>query len=70
MSEQDQKDKRSKRLSMRIRGMHCAACVATIEEALLEHESVSQASVSLLDEKAVIEFNPELADRVTLEKIV
>jgi Cu+-exporting ATPase len=50
--------------------MHCASCVASIEEALLDHESVTQASVSLLDEKAVIQYNPELADREILEKIV
>ncbi len=50
--------------------MHCASCVSSIEEALLEHEGVTQASVSLLDEKAVISFNPKLADRETLEKIV
>ncbi len=70
MSEQDQQEGKSKRVSMRIEGMHCASCVASIEQALLEHESVARASVSLLDEKAVIEFNPELADRETLEKIV
>ncbi len=50
--------------------MHCASCVATIEEALRETKGVTQATVSLLDEKAVVVYAPELIDRGVLEKAV
>ncbi|MGY5879173.1 MAG: heavy metal translocating P-type ATPase [Candidatus Thorarchaeota archaeon] len=58
------------RISMRIEGMHCASCVATIEKTLLSQDGVIKASVSLLDEKAIIEYSSESLDRSTLEKAV
>ncbi len=61
---------KSSRMSMRIEGMHCASCVAKIEDALISQDGVIRASVSLLDEKAVIEYKPESVKRTTLEKAV
>jgi len=57
-------------MSMRIEGMHCASCVAKIEEALRNQDGVIRADVSLLDEKAVIEYEPQTVDRTVLEKAV
>jgi Cu+-exporting ATPase len=57
-------------MSMRIEGMHCASCVAKIEDALIAQDGVIRASVSLLDEKAVIEYEPQAVDRMALEKAV
>jgi len=59
-----------KRMSMNIEGMHCASCVVTIEKSLLNQDGVISASVSLMEEKALVEYNPEKADRVALEKAV
>lgn len=58
------------RLSIRIEGMHCASCVATIETSLKKQEGVISASVNLLDEKAVVEYDPNKVDRFKLEKAV
>ncbi len=59
-----------KRMSMNIEGMHCAACVATIEKSLLNQDGVISATVSLLEEKAVVEYDSKRADRAVLEKAV
>jgi len=58
------------RMSLRIEGMHCASCVATIEKSLLAKDGVIKASVSLLDEKAVVEYDPDFVNRADLEKAV
>jgi Cu+-exporting ATPase len=58
------------RLSIRIEGMHCASCVSTIESSLKKQEGVISASVSLLDEKAVVEYDSNKIDRFKLEKAV
>lgn len=60
----------TQRISMRIKGMHCAACVATIEKALLQQEGVSKASVNLLEEKATIDFIPDEVTRAELEAAI
>ncbi len=58
------------RMSMKIEGMHCASCVATIEKSLLNEDGVISATVSLLDEKAVIEYDSSRVDRTKLERAV
>ncbi len=63
------KDKK-KRISMKIEGMHCASCVASIEKSLLAQNGVIRATISLLDEKAVIEYEPKQVDRASLEKAI
>ncbi|MHA2396191.1 MAG: cation transporter, partial [Candidatus Thorarchaeota archaeon] len=57
-------------MSMKIEGMHCASCVATIEKSLLNEDGVISASVSLLDEKAVVEYDSSRVDRSKLERAV
>ena len=70
MSEETNKENETERLSLRIEGMHCAACVATIEKALLQQNGVAKASVSLLEEKATIDFVPSKVTREDLEAAV
>jgi len=60
----------SSRLSIQIEGMHCASCVASIENALKNEDGVIKVAVSLLDEKAVVEYDAERVDRLKLEKAV
>ena len=47
---------------IRIRGMHCASCVADIEDALREVPGVLEAEVSLGTETASVEYAPSVAD--------
>ncbi len=70
MSDSFQPVLEKQRMSMKIEGMHCASCVATIEKSLLNEDGVISATVSLLDEKAVIEYDSQRVDRVKLEKAV
>ena len=70
MSEPVKETPEKQRMSMKIEGMHCASCVATIEKSLLNEAGVISATVSLLDEKAVIEYDSKLVDRSNLEKVV
>ncbi|MHA1929841.1 MAG: heavy metal translocating P-type ATPase [Candidatus Thorarchaeota archaeon] len=58
------------RLSLKIEGMHCASCVASIEKSLLKQEGVINATVSLLDEKAIVEYESDKVDRAGLESAV
>ncbi|MDH7564390.1 MAG: heavy metal translocating P-type ATPase [Candidatus Bathyarchaeota archaeon] len=55
------------KVTIRIGGMHCAACAQTIEKALLKEKEVVAASVNLATEKAFVEYNPA---EVTLERIM
>ena len=41
-----------------IRGMHCAACVAKVEQALFQTPGVMRASVNLASEEAFVEYVP------------
>lgn len=65
-----EKDSDKQRISMRIEGMHCAGCVATIEKSLLNEGGVISATVSLLEEKAIIEYESGKVSRTSLEKTV
>ncbi|MHA1962020.1 MAG: heavy metal translocating P-type ATPase [Candidatus Thorarchaeota archaeon] len=70
MTENIEDNSATSRMSMRIEGMHCASCVATIEKALIDQDGVIRATVSLLDEKAVVEYESEAVDRDALERAV
>jgi len=70
MSQQVRTEEGTERMSIRIEGMHCASCVATIEKSLLSQDGVIRASVSLLDEKAVVEYDTDKVNRTILEKVV
>ncbi|MHA2149688.1 MAG: heavy metal translocating P-type ATPase [Candidatus Thorarchaeota archaeon] len=70
MSQKSEPEVTASRISMRIEGMHCASCVAKIEDALTGQDGVIRANVSLLDEKAVVEYEAQAVDRIALEKAV
>ena len=54
-------------VQLRISGMTCAMCVATIEKALKSLEGVKEASVNLGTETATVRYDPE---KLTLEQII
>jgi Cu+-exporting ATPase len=70
VSQQVESKEGKRRISLKIEGMHCASCVATVEKSLLNQDGVIRATVSLLDEKAVVEIDSEKVNRETLEKAV
>ncbi|MFW9786098.1 MAG: heavy metal translocating P-type ATPase [Candidatus Thorarchaeota archaeon] len=70
MSQKSEQRVTASRMSLRIEGMHCASCVAKIEGALVGQDGVIKANVSLLDEKAVVEYEPDSVNRFTLEKAI
>jgi P-type Cu+ transporter len=59
-----------KETSMLITGMTCAACANRIEKGLSRIEGVEEATVNLALEKAIVKFNPEVADNGVLEQKV
>ncbi len=70
MSTQSNEVETKSRMSLKIEGMHCASCVATVEKSLLKQQGVVSATVSLLDEKAVIEYELGKVNRSVLEQAV
>ena len=46
------------RLTLPVRGMHCAACVGKVEGALRSVAGVEEASVNLATERATVAFDP------------
>ncbi|MGH7326509.1 MAG: heavy metal translocating P-type ATPase [Candidatus Rokuibacteriota bacterium] len=58
------------RLTLPVRGMHCAACVGKVEGALQGVAGVSEASVNLATERATVTFDPARADVGSLRRAV
>lgn len=58
------------RTTVSIRGMHCASCVRTIEQALSATPGISSAHVNLASETASVEYFPRKASIHTIGKVV
>lgn len=58
------------RITMKIGGMSCASCAATVEAALKKAGGVYSANVNIATEKASVEYDPSVLDRVALAKVV
>jgi Cu+-exporting ATPase len=58
------------RITLPVRGMHCAACVAKVEGALTSVSGVAEASVNLATERATVAFDPARADLAALQRAV
>jgi Cu+-exporting ATPase len=52
----------AERLTLPVRGMHCAACVGKVEGALTRVPGVEAASVNLATERATVAFDPARVD--------
>jgi Cu+-exporting ATPase len=52
----------TERVTLPVRGMHCAACVGKVERALAGVPGVEEARVNLATERATIGFDPARAD--------
>jgi P-type Cu+ transporter len=58
------------RITLPVRGMHCAACVNKVEGALTSVPGVDQASVNLATERATVTYDPARADLDALRRAV
>ena len=58
------------RLTLPVRGMHCAACVGKVERALRGVPGVSEARVNLATERATVVFDPARAGLGALQETV
>lgn len=59
-----------KKETYKIRDMHCAGCVLTIEKALSQTEGVSSAAVNFANESALIEFDESVTSKENLAEVV
>ena len=57
---------RDLQVAFQVEGMHCGACVALIQEVLVEQDGVAAASVELTSGRAVVSYDPS---RVTPEQM-
>jgi Cu+-exporting ATPase len=55
------------KLTLEVKGMHCAGCVAAVEKSLKAQPGVTDAVVNLTTERALIHFEPE---NISPEKLV
>lgn len=58
------------KIILKISGMHCAACVLNIENALKKETGVKSASVNFATEKAYVEFEPEKTSPGRIKEII
>ncbi|MBU2025191.1 MAG: heavy metal translocating P-type ATPase [Patescibacteria group bacterium] len=58
------------KIVLKIQGMHCASCAATIENNLKKQKGVFSASVNFASEKAVIEFNRGKINQKEIQVII
>ncbi|MGC8961358.1 MAG: copper ion binding protein [Candidatus Bathyarchaeia archaeon] len=61
---------RTRKISLKIGGMHCASCVQTVEKALKGVEGVKSVHVNLATEKATVEYSPHLTSISELKRVV
>ena len=64
------KDKDRQEATVRIKGMHCATCTSTVQEALTSLKGVESARVNLATEKATFVYDPSLVKMADVEKAV
>ncbi|MCW4018359.1 MAG: heavy metal translocating P-type ATPase [Candidatus Bathyarchaeota archaeon] len=60
----------TKKIVLNIGGMSCINCAKNIEKALNKLNGVTQATVNLAAEKAIIDYNPNLTNQKTVEDTI
>ncbi|MBI2999524.1 MAG: heavy-metal-associated domain-containing protein [Deltaproteobacteria bacterium] len=61
---------KTSKVTLRVGGMSCASCVATIEGALSNLKGVSKAQVNFAAQKAQVEYDPAQVDLGLIAKAV
>lgn len=57
-------------LEIRIEGMHCEGCVASVQSALANRPGVDAARANLISRTVAIDFDPSRIDRPGLEAAI
>ncbi len=60
----------TKKIILKISGMHCAACSANIEHELKKTAGINSINVNLASEKAYLEYEPEKINIAKIQEIV
>jgi Cu+-exporting ATPase len=60
----------TKRMALKISGMHCAGCVSSIQNYVAELKGIINCEVNLAAEKATLEFDPSVISLPTIEKAI
>jgi Cu+-exporting ATPase len=58
------------KVTLNVKGMHCASCAVSIEDSLKKVEGVSKAAVNFATERAYVEYDPAKAAPQALEQAV
>ena len=61
---------KTKKITLNIGGMSCINCAHTIEKELAKLNGVTQATVNLAAEQALIDYNPDLITQKTIETVI
>ncbi|HUK85698.1 MAG TPA: heavy metal translocating P-type ATPase [Candidatus Acidoferrum sp.] len=61
---------KNKKITLNIGGMSCINCAHTIEKELAKLKGVTQATVNLAAEQALIVYNPDLITQKTIENVI
>ncbi|MFQ6081335.1 MAG: heavy metal translocating P-type ATPase, partial [Candidatus Bathyarchaeia archaeon] len=61
---------RTREISLKITGMSCASCAATIEKALRSLDGVKSANVNFATERATVEYSPDIVSILDLRKAI
>ncbi len=57
-------------LQIRLGGIHCATCVATVEKALMSLDGVYSAEVNLTTNRAVVGYDPDTVEISRMKKVI
>jgi len=60
----------TKKIILRVSGMHCNSCVVNIEDALRKQKGIISANINFASEKAHLEFNPNETNIEDIKKTV
>jgi Cu+-exporting ATPase len=63
-------EEKTREISLKLTGMSCASCAATIEKALKSLDGVKSANVNFATERATVEYFPDLISILDIRKVV
>ncbi|MDQ7054707.1 MAG: heavy metal translocating P-type ATPase [candidate division KSB1 bacterium] len=63
-------DNKIQKTQLKVTGMHCAGCVATVEKAIKRTPGVLEVGVNLATAKAIVKYDPNKLNLMELEKAI